>query len=815
MISTRALLRPVTRPLALVLLALLALTFSPISVRAAGDNLLEKRSPWQASGVRHAELLTDRVAGNEGDAWKSTITALFGSGSYVVWDLGSSQPIKAGWLQGDNNDSYEIATSEDGVDFKPVWTAGSAGGAGLRERSNQKLDGRGRYVRIRPLGGDGSFSLSEVQLFPEVPSPFPPKPPRRAGIALEARVSHATVILGAALVVFLLFSSSRLKRWMLVPLWGVAAAAVGYFVYNLLWAWPVSQHEVSLVRGVVAMCAAAAILREAFGPRRFPAHRPAVYGVLAFTAPLAVLAFYNLGHPQFYDVKRASWTPVHFLDLRQYYATAKYFDEIGYRHIYDADMAAYMEDTGLSADSVSNIPMRDLDDHQVKTVGAQRTEVEEVKKRFSPERWEAYKRDARYFREAMGTNHYLEMMYDMGGNATPVWITIAHYLFTWFPASNQSFLLTGLLDPLLVLGALLVIARTFGVRTALACAVVFGANDFIMYGTNWGGATLRHDWMAYIAFGVCAIRAGRNVLGGVLFACATGIRAFPALAVMGLAAPPLWWTVERVVTTRKLPRLAELRAEFKSNERALLGAAVAGALLFAVSTYFTSFEAWRDWLRKVSLLTSEPHGNHISWRSFVGGWNPDQPQVLRERMPAYVASVIAWVLAVLLAARKKRPEQAALLFMILMPILFYPANYYIHFVWLLPLLATEGRHGSERPLAGSDAHVVAALLVMCAAQFFTVAIPDRGLHFYSGSVLLFATLATVLMVILRDDLGAWWNAEPALVLAGAPSVSTLAAVGGATLEERAAPGPGAVPGPGATDDAPSAGADDAQREPNA
>ena len=47
------------------------------------------------------------------------------------------------------------------------------------------------------------------------------------------------------------------------------------------------------------------------------------------------------------------------------------------------------------------------------------------------------------------------------------------------------------------------------------------------------------------------------------------------------------------------------------------------------------------------------------------------------------------------AARGKRPEQAMLLGLPLIPVLLYPGNYYIHFVFLLPLLVEE-RPGTRR-----------------------------------------------------------------------------------------------------------------------
>src|SRR6185503_11999021 len=176
--------------------------------------------------------------------------------------------------------------------------------------------------------------------------------------------------------------------------------------------------------------------------------------------------------------------------LRQYHATAKYFREIGYFRLYDADVAAYAEDSGISLESLASTKVRNLDTNEVTTVGHRIDEIRAVKQRFSPERWSAYKRDARHFRQTMGTQQWLETMLDLGANATPVWMTIAHFLFSGFDASNRSFLITGLFDPLLFLVMFAAIGRCFGLRAMFVSMIIFGANDFIMYGTNWGGATL-------------------------------------------------------------------------------------------------------------------------------------------------------------------------------------------------------------------------------------------------------------------------------------------------------------------------------------
>jgi hypothetical protein len=733
---------------------------------AAGpaDNLLAGLSPVSSQRVRRTHVLTDGRAARIGGYWKTTATAQLDSlDSFVVYDLGQERKIGAVWLQGDSNDVYDVSGSKDGTRYETIFRANPVSDVGMRSRYADGLGATARYIRLTPLSGDGAFSISELQVFGESPERFPPAVTEVSGAPLERRVRDATLLFGFALIGLVVLAYRGAPRWwLLVPTLLTLLAA--YFFFDAVRdAWPLGNREISTVRCTFALVATVAILRETFFPARIPAHRGAVLSALAVSATLSFMAFYNLGHPQFWDNRRGEWTFVHYLDLRQYYPTAKYFPELGYRGMYEADVAAYVEDQRVNLDSLQTLPMRDLSDLRGSTVGDQRAGVESVKKKFSPERWQEYKRDAAYFRESMGTPHYLEMMNDMGGNATPVWMGIAHILFSFVHAGNTAFLVTALLDPLLLLGAFLAIGRTFGVRTSLACMVIFGANDFIMYGTNWAGATLRHDWLAYIALGACAVRSKRYALGGALFALSATIRAFPALTLIGATLPASWWMFDYVRKNRKLPSLTTILAEQKPTVRLLLGAAATLTVLFGFSALVLSPEAWIDWASKVGQLSSDPHANHISLRSLIAGWGDDQGAVVRARMPIFLGAILCYIGAVVLTARRMRPEQAAVLALVLVPVLFYPANYYIHLVCFLPLVISEkDAEGKSQPLGPVDGAIAMTLVGMCAAQFIAVLITDNnGIHFYLNGVLLFFAITTMLIVLLRAEARAmgWYGAS--------------------------------------------------------
>ena len=94
----------------------------------------------------------------------------------------------------------------------------------------------------------------------------------------------------------------------------------------------------------------------------------------------------------------------------------------------------------------------------------------------------------------MGARAYRDAYHDHGGNATPVWMLQAYVLWGHAHASDRVLLTTALVDPLLLLLLFFVIGRTFGLRTALVSAVLFGANDLYMYGSNWSGSAWYGAW---------------------------------------------------------------------------------------------------------------------------------------------------------------------------------------------------------------------------------------------------------------------------------------------------------------------------------
>ena len=172
---------------------------------APSESLLAGKRPARADGVANPALLTDGQQASEGADWNAAAAAILQADrAFVDYDLGKSVPIDAAYLQGDNNDDYVVAVSEDGTSFRELWVARPVAAAGLRGRAADGLGGQGRWIRLSARGGDRVYSVTELQLWSRKPATFPPHPEARSPElrAASVRTQLIYLVLAFALVLF-------------------------------------------------------------------------------------------------------------------------------------------------------------------------------------------------------------------------------------------------------------------------------------------------------------------------------------------------------------------------------------------------------------------------------------------------------------------------------------------------------------------------------------------------------------------------------------------------------------------------------------
>ncbi len=707
-----------------LLLCLLAGT----SLTAQAQNVLSRREPVRADGVLRPDRLTDLQSPLDGDAWDGPGAVMLPPGAAVEWDLGEARALTGAAIQADNNDEYLLSTSDDGVAWRDFVRFGGLEGGGLRTRSETGVQGTARFVRLTARGGDERFSISEVEVFAGGTTGstllrskwIPRRPLEQAFLAW---------VLGMA--VLLAVASRRLPRLALGALAGVGLAATAWLVFELTPATPGFTVSLAWVRAAVALVALAAVLRERLWPSSWPSHGGFVVGTMAVTGAMAMWCFLNLGTPQFHDAGAGRGTWLHHYDMRTYYPIAKYFPELRFDGVYAASVLAVAD--GQSLDAFDAQPLRDLRTHVGTTVGASKAHLLEVRARFTPERWALFLEDMNYFRRAMGDGGFLGSMNDHGGNATPVWFLSARALFASAPASDATLWRGVEADLLLLALAFLALGWAFGARTAFLAMTVFGAMDFYQFGSNWFGATLRHDWLSLWAIGLALLQKKKFAWAGAAFAWSAWIRAFPALTFVTMSLPVVWVGVKLLLQKKR----GEALAAAKPLLWVVLGVAVASVVLVGLSIAVFGASSWTEWLHKVQTLDRDNHVNNIAFRTYV---SVDKG--------AWVAACVGSLLALSYVLRRASLVRAAAWGVALVPIVFNPANYYMHSAFLLVTLAAEHAVPTGPRTNGRGVLVWLTLLAMCVASYATNLSTDTGTHFRLDTAVCFVALGVLFLLEL-------------------------------------------------------------------
>jgi hypothetical protein len=584
-------------------------------------NLLAGKSPSTTQGVKNGRRLTDGIMAAEGDPWESELTSAFsGTSGHVVYDLGESVRITAVDLQGDNNDEYIVEVSEDGQSFTPLWTGDPISGQGMRRRGVHGLGGQGRYVRLRAQEGDGYYSLSEVQLFCEKPATWPPpveiKPTaswwwKSIMQKRDHRYRFGLAFLGL-LFFIALFRVERSKTAL-----GVAAALAlamlamaGYRFYDARHAPWFASWGVYVLGGFVAAWAARGVwlTKKGEGASLWWERGALVWVILACGA-----AWVNFG---VYHSSRV----VHYWDTFHYYIGSKYFEENGYERLYQCVLAADYQDRG-SAD-LKKRKIRDLVDNRLHYL----TEDDAIRyekacaEHFSPERWEAFKQDARSFRTVMGKSWWRDMLMDHGYNASPISNMVAAALTNigWrgqLPETptvrvdqdvmkkfRKRILRYAMIDLALYAGAFLLILWAFGLRACALSVLVWGTGYPWAY--FWtGGSFARVPWFFMAVAAVSLLKKGFPLLSGFALSWSALLRLFPAV----LAGGPGAAIVDRFVR-RKTVEGPWLRTE---DKRFIVGGLIGLLVLCSASVAINGVDAHTRFLGNTLKHAETPLTNHM------------------------------------------------------------------------------------------------------------------------------------------------------------------------------------------------------------
>jgi hypothetical protein len=393
----------------------------------------------------------------------------------------------------------------------------------------------------------------------------------------------------------------------------------------------------------------------------------------ACLAVAAAVAYPNLG---FFHVRDRS--PIHWHETFHYFVGAKYLPELGYTRLYDATWVA-----GRELGAFAQIrQVRDLTTYALCDVTS--IEAEAVRARFTPARWQAFKRDLLVFGPRI--KHWDQLLIDHGYNDPPPRALALHALVRWVPASPIALGVLTSLDYVIVLVAFWAVRRAFG-GLAASLTFAFLALSFFARFDFIGGSPLRWDWVGALLLGVAAFARGAGAVAGLGFGYAVLARLFPVLLLVPLL---VTWAHTRLIGARDI-----------ALTRCLTAAAALGlAVVLALAAVPATRELSTEFVTKIEQHNRGVYTNHVGLGSLIVFHNTpwvERPDgtVFAPHDAALAARPAPWVLpaaaalyflAALPLILRARPLPSM---MYAVPLVFFalsPAGYYYSFLVLLVLL---------------------------------------------------------------------------------------------------------------------------------
>jgi hypothetical protein len=473
------------------------------------------------------------------------------------------------------------------------------------------------------------------------------------------------------------------------------------------------------------------------------AYLPATLTIVALLAA-ALPAYMDFGHYP----KHGKFANPH--EHVHYQLGPKYWRELGYFELYRAMVVANHENN----DGHTSDRLRDLRNYKIVKSEALLADTSVVTQRFSPERWDEFKKDVDYFQRLTKERRWLGVVQDKGYHATPVWNMVAATLLNYVvPISWPGTIFLSSLDLLWLLGAILLLWRAFGWRVAALVATGFAFHYMASFPHARGGF-LRYDWLACLLGSMALVQLRRFKTAGVLLAWAGMARIFPFIFMFGLGAQ----LVHETLRTRALPRrYVELFAAF------CVGVVFFGLLSIA---YDGGLDHWREFLEKIRVHDDDLSPLRVGFRYlFLGSFEtPERWGAWEEERLAFLhAHQLSWwaiqalVLGVVFfAARGTTAPMAIALGYV--PAFFLTAPTFYYQVSTLVLLAAfASRLNEARHAAGA-----AGLFLLSTFWFGLRYVYPPGLQgSYIQSLTLLALCVVAVGIAGRDE----HNTEPSEVVA--------------------------------------------------
>lgn len=392
-------------------------------------------------------------------------------------------------------------------------------------------------------------------------------------------------------------------------------------------------------------------------------------------------------------------TFVHYGEMFHYYLGPKYFQELGHYQLYNAVVAADAEQDG----ALSALPfLTDLKSYQNTTRQAALKRGKRIKKRFTEERWSAFKHDVAFFKKETGmpaSPQFYFFLMDHGYNASPAATLVLGTLANIVPVTQLPLLAS--LDVLLVAAMVGLVFRTFGLLMGGLFSVYFFVN--ILNDPGYvSGSFLRYDWLFCIVAGVCLLERGKHALSALFLTAAAMLKVFPVVLFYGVG-----------VSIFQKAR-AQRRLDGASLRFVVAAAVTAAALFILPAVYLGSvLRPWAQFADKTALHDRGVYVNHLGLRgvllfepshlsldSFVEkyklgasadvvrNWQDEKEREFVHKRPwLLVGSLLVLACVTVIIWKRRAPPAESVLWPL--PLIYmasYPSHYYYGFLSLFVLL---------------------------------------------------------------------------------------------------------------------------------
>ncbi len=417
---------------------------------------------------------------------------------------------------------------------------------------------------------------------------------------------------------------------------------------------------------------------------RYRRFRTPVIVLLCFCALLAGASYFHFG-------KMVRGHFVNYHDQYHYYVGSKYFKEIGYLNLYNCSLIADSEGRNL-AKKHKLTKIRSLANYNFIKTEEVLSHPEICHSKFSPERWEEFKRDIDFFRKQKPRSFKAKLK-DKGYNATPSWNMLGHFISNNVPLSHDNLIRLGLIDIFLLLAGFIAIGFAFGPECGLFTFIVF-CSLYSIFHCHTRGAFLRFDWLAAMLFALAFLKRGYYKSAGLAMAWATASRIFPAIFLFALGAKFLW-----AIFNRGRVDKAKYLKFFTAYAISLLFVLLACFSYYSDSNYLEQYKAkisghdQRLATTRVGmkyLIVNDGEKGDYNFVKKYGRYdfpliNAHKLALFKSLRPAYIAGLLGLFLVLGFLSRKMEDFEAIVWGFPLMFYLTAPTFYYYAFFCFVPL----------------------------------------------------------------------------------------------------------------------------------